>query len=115
MIPVLSGVRVWLATGVTDMRRGVNTLALQVQEGLGRDPHGGDFFVFRGRRGDFLKILWHDGVGVSLYTKRLERGRFPWPSTVGGAVSVSAAQLGYLLEGIDWRNPGRTWRPLRAG
>ena len=110
-----SAVRVWLAPGVTDMRRGMNTLALQVQEGLGRDPHGGDLFVFRGRRGDLLKILWHDGVGVSLYTKRLERGRFPWPLTAGGAVSVSAAQLGYLLEGIDWRNPVRTWRPLRAG
>ena len=105
----------WLATGVTDMRRGMNTLALQVQEGLGRDPHGGDLFVFRARRGELLKILWHDGVGVSLYTKRLERGRFRWPSTVGGAVSISAAQLGYLLEGIDWRNPVRTWRPLRAG
>ena len=77
MIPVPSGVRVWLATGVTDMRRGMNTLALQVQEGFGRDPHGGDLFVFRGRRGDLLKLLWHDGVGVSLYTKRLERSRFP--------------------------------------
>ena len=73
----------------------MNTLALQVQEGLGRDPHGGDLFVFRGRRGELLKILWHDGVGVSLYTKRLERGRFPWPSTVGGAVSISAVKLGY--------------------
>ena len=62
-----------------------------------------------------MKILWHDAVGVSLYTKRLERGRFPWPSTVGGAVSISAAQLGYLFEGIDWRNPVRMWRPLRAG
>ena len=115
MIPVPSAVRVWLATGVTDMRRGMNTLGLQVQEGLGRDPHGGDLFVFRGRRGDLLKILWHDGVGVSLYTKRLERGRFAWPSTAGGAVSISAAQLGYLLEGIDWRHPVRTWRPSRAG
>ena len=66
MIPVPSGVRVWLATRVTDVCRGINTLALQVQEGLGRDPHGGDLFVFRGRRGDLLKILWHDGVGVSL-------------------------------------------------
>ena len=115
MIPVPGGVRVWLASGVTDMRRGMNPLALQVQEGLGRNPHGSDLFVYRGRRGDLLKILWHDGVGVSLYTKRLERGRFPWPSTVGGAVSIRAAQLGYLLEGIDWRNPVRTWRPLRAG
>ena len=115
MIPVPGGVRVWLATGVTDMRRGMNTLALQVQESLGRDPHGGDVFIFRGRRGDLVKCLWHDGVGVSLYTKRLERGRFVWPSTAGGAVLLSAAQLGYLLEGIDWRNPVRTWRALRAG
>ena len=115
MIPVPSAVRVWLATGVTDMRRGMNTLALQVQENLGRAPHGGDLFVFRGRRGDLLKSLWHDGVGVSLYTKRLERGRFAGPSTVGGAVSLSAAQLGSLLEGIEWRNPVRTWRPSRAG
>ena len=72
-------VRVWLASGVTDMRRGMNTLALQVQEDLGRDPHAGDLYIFRGRRGDLLKILWHDGVGTSLYAKRLERGRFQWP------------------------------------
>ena len=84
MIPVPAGVRVWLATGVTDMRRGMNTLALQVQEDLGRDPHAGDLYIFRGRRGDLLKILWHDGVGTSLYAKRLERGRFQWPVTSGG-------------------------------
>ena len=115
MIPVPGGVRVWLATGVTDMRRGMNTLALQVQEDLGRDPHAGDLCIFRGRRGDLVKCLWHDGVGISLYAKRLERGRFQWPTTSGGAVSISAAQLGYLLEGIDWRNPVRIWRPSRAG
>ena len=115
MIPVPSAVRVWLASGVTDMRRGMNTLALQVQEGLGRDPHGDDLFVFRGRRGELLKILWHGGVRVSLYAKRLERGRFPWPSTVGGAVSISAAQLGYLLEGIEWRNPVHTLAPVAGG
>ena len=99
MIPVPGGVRVWLATGVTDMRRGMNTLALQVQEDLGRDPHAGDLYVFRGRRGELVKILWHDGVGISLYAKRPERGRFQWPVTSGGAVSIGAAQLGYLLEG----------------
>ena len=103
MIPVPGGVRVWLATGATDMRRGMNTLALQVQEDLGHDPHAGDLYIFRGRRGDLVKCLWHDGVGISLYAKRLERGRFLWPTTSGGAVSISAAQLGYLLEGIDWR------------
>jgi transposase len=75
MIPVPSGMRVWLAVGRTDMRRGMNGLALQVQETLGRDPFAGDLFVFRGARGDLIKILWHDGLGLSLYAKRLERGR----------------------------------------
>jgi transposase len=76
MIVPPSGVRVWLATGATDMRRGMNSLALQVQEALQRDPHAGDLYVFRGKRGDLLKILWHDGLGMSLYAKRLERGKF---------------------------------------
>ena len=115
MIPVPAGIRVWLATGVTDMRRGMNGLSLQVQEGLGRDPHAGDVFVFRGRRGDLLKILWHDGIGLSLYAKRLERGRFIWPSAANGVVAIRPAQLGYMLEGIDWRHPQRTWRPRLAG
>ena len=115
MIPVRGDVRVWLASGVTDMRRGMNTLALQVQEALGRDPHAGDLFVFRGRQGDLVKILWHDGVGMSLYAKRLEHGRFVWPSAATGSVAISAAQLAYMLDGIDWRHPRLTWRPKRAG
>src|SRR3954453_6453908 len=115
MIPLPSGVRVWLATGVTDMRRGMNSLALQVQVGLGRDPHVGDLFVFRGRRGDLIKVLWHDGLGFSLYAKRLERGRFLWPSRHVGGVANRPARLGYMLEGIDWRHPQRTWRPAMAG
>lgn len=98
MIPVPSGVRVWLATGATDMRRGMNGLSLQIQEALQRDPHAGDLYAFRGRRGDLLKILWHDGLGMSLYSKRLERGRFIWPSPADGAVSISASQLGYMLD-----------------
>jgi len=72
MIPIPSGVRVWLATGHTDMRRGMNSLALQVQEGLKRDPHAGDLYVFRGKSGHLIKVLWHDGLGMSLYAKRLE-------------------------------------------
>lgn len=115
MIPIRSGVRVWIATGHTDMRRGMNGLALQIQEGLKRDPHAGDLFVFRGRRGDLIKILWHDGLGMSLYAKRLERGRFIWPSSADGVVAITAAQLGYMLEGIDWRNPLHSWRPHAAG
>ena len=129
-------VRVWLAVGRTDMRRGMNGLALQVQEALQRDPHAGDLFVFRGARGDLIKILWHDGLGLSLYAKRLERGRFVWPpdfvapcdsaarSRPQGAetrapeeraLTISSAQLAYLLSGIDWRNPVQTFRPQRAG
>ena len=115
MIPIASGVRVWIATGHTDMRRGMRTLALQVQEGLGRDPFAGDIYVFRGRGGSLIKAIWHDGVGLSLYSKRLDRGRFIWPQTVDGAVALTAAQIGYLLEGIDWRNLQQTWRPQVAG
>jgi transposase len=105
MIPIPSGVRVWIATGHTDMRRGMQGLALTVQEQLKRDPHVGDLYIFRGRRGDLAKILWHDGIGLSLYAKRLDRGKFIWPSASDGAVSISAAQMAYMLEGIDWRNP----------
>ena len=115
MIAFASDVRVWLATGHTDMRRGFNGLALQVQETLKHDPHSGHLFVFRGRRGGLLKILWHDGQGMCLFAKRLERGRFIWPSSADGVVTISSAQLGYLLEGIDWRLPQHTWRPQAAG
>ena len=115
MIALPSGVRVWLATGVTDMRRGMNGLALQVQQALQRDPHAGDLYVFRGKRGDLVKILWHDGLGMSLYAKRLERGRFIWPSPADGVITITSGQLCYMLEGIDWRHPQRTWRPERAG
>lgn len=115
MIPVPGGVRVWLAGGVTDMRCGMNSLALKVQEGLGRDPHAGDLYLFRGRRGDLIKCLWHDGLGMSLYVKRLDRGKFIWPAPSGGCVAISGPQLAYLLDGIDWRNPHYTMRPVSAG
>ena len=108
-------VRVWLATGYTDMRRGFPSLALLVQEQLKQDPYAGHLFVFRGKRGDLLKIVWHDGQGACLFSKRLERGRFIWPTASEGAVSISPAQLGYMLEGIDWRAPQYTWRPELAG
>src|SRR4030081_542995 len=103
MIPIASGVRVWIATGHTDMRCGMNSLALRGQENFKRDPHGGDLYVFRGKNGKLIKVLWHDGLGLSLYAKRLERGRFVWPSAADGTVSISAAQLAYMLDGSDWR------------
>ena len=113
--PGAGGARVWLAAGHTDMRKGFDGLALLVQETLRRDPHGGHLFVFRGRRGGLIKVLWHDGQGMCLFAKRLERGRFLWPSPADGVVTITPAQLGYLLEGIDWRMPQHTWRPQAAG
>ena len=115
MLAIASGMRVWIATGRTDMRRGMNGLSLAVQEILKRDPHCGHLFAFRGRRGDLIKILWHDGQGMCLFAKRLERGKFLWPATDGEPVTITPAQLGYLLEGIDWRAPQRTWQPELAG
>lgn len=115
MIPMPFGIRVWIATGHTDMRRGMNSLALFVQEAFKRDPHAGDLYVFRGKSGKLIKVLWHDGIGMSLYAKRLERGRFIWPSATAGVVSISTSQLAYMLDGIDWRNPQHTWRPQAAG
>lgn len=115
MIPIPSGVRVWIATGHTDMRRGMNGLAPQVQQAPKRDPHAGDLFVFRGRRGNLVKVLWHDSLGMSLYAKRLERGKFIWPSPADGVVVITPARLAYMLEGIDWRHPRRAWRPEAVG
>lgn len=115
MIPVPSNTRVWLAAGVTDMRRGFNTLASQASSVLAEDPYSGLLFVFRGRRGDLLKIIWWDSQGACLFSKRLEKGRFVWPAAKDGKISLSPAQLSMLLEGIDWRMPQKTWRPLKVG
>jgi transposase len=81
------------------------------QTTLAENPFSGHIFVFRGRRGDLVKLLWFDGDGLCLFAKRLERGRFVWPQAASGTVALSAAQLSMLLEGIDWRRPVKTWRP----
>jgi transposase len=114
MIALPAKTRVWLAAGVTDMRKGMDGLAALVQTALSENPFSGHVFVFRGRRGDLVKLLWFDGDGVCLFAKRLERGRFVWPQAASGSVSLSAAQLSMLLEGIDWRRPTRTWTPELA-
>mgnify|MGYP001611088030 CR=1 FL=1 len=113
MIAPPTSTRVWLAAGHTDMRKGFDGLAMLVQAKLCRDPFGGQVFVFRGRRGDLIKVLWWDGQGLCLFSKRLEKGRFVWPSSADGIVGLTPAQLGMLLEGIDWRMPIRTctWNP----
>jgi transposase len=96
------------------MRKGMDGLAARVQTALTENPFSGHIFVFRGRRGDLVKLLWFDGDGVCLFAKRLERGRFVWPQAASGGVALSAAQLSMLLEGIDWRRPTRTWTPELA-
>ena len=115
MIPLPAHTKIWLAAGVTDMRKGFNGLSALAETVLSEDPFSGHLFVFRGRGGDLIKIIWFDGQGACLFSKRLERGRFVWPWSATGKVTLSSAQLAMLLEGIDWRAPVRTWRPLVAG
>ena len=114
MIGPPAGAHIWIAAGTTDLRRGFTGLSALVQTALERDPFSGHVFVFRGRRGDLLKLLWWDGDGLCLFAKRLERGRFVWPKADGGTVALTRAQLSMLLEGIDWRRPVRTAAPLMA-
>jgi transposase len=105
MIGLAAGTRIWIVAGVTDMRRGFVGLSGMVQTALQENPFSGQVFIFRGRRGDLVKVLWFDGDGLCLFAKRLERGRFIWPQATSGTVSLTPAQLSMLLEGIDWRRP----------
>ncbi len=117
MMLVPSGVRVHIALGVTDLRKGLNGLAMLVQEVLRQDPFSGHLFAFRGRKANLIKIVFWDGTGLCLFTKRLEEGRFPWPGAaeIGDTLALSSAQLSMLIEGVDWRAPERRWRPAVAG
>jgi transposase len=93
MITPPPGVQVYLACGYTDMRKGMATLAMLVQQTLGHDPFSGAIYAFRGRRGGLIKVLWHDGVGMCLFIKRLERGQFVWPMSVGDCVADAWAAV----------------------
>jgi transposase len=115
MIAIPSGMRIYLAMGPTDMRKGFDGLSMLAQEVLKQEPFSGHLFVFRGKRGDLVKVLYWDGQGFCLFAKRLEKGRFVWPITKEGSVTLTPAQLSMLLEGIDWRTPQRTWQPTVAG
>ena len=114
MIALATHTQIWIVAGVTDLRRGFTGLSGMVQTKLEQDPFSGHVFVFRGRRGHLIKVLWWDGDGLCLFAKRLERGRFVWPQAMSGTVSLSRAQLSMLLEGIDWRRPVRTAAPQLA-
>src|ERR1700758_2601370 len=111
MIAMPAGTRIWIVAGVTDLRRGFTGLSGMVQTALAENPFSGHVFVFRGRRGDLIKVLWWSGDGLCLFAKRLERGRFVWPRVSEGVAHLTPAQLAMLLEGIDWRHPARTFQP----
>ena len=115
MIVLPSGAHVWLACGYTDMRKGMDGLVMLAQQVLQESPFSGALFAFRGKRGGLIKLLWFDGQGLCLFSKRLDKGHFQWPITDTGQVSLTPAQLSMLLEGIDWRMPARVRRPELAG
>ena len=115
MIVLPPNVRGWLACGHTDMRKGMDGLAVLAQQALNEDPFSGALFAFRGKRGGLVKLLWFDGQGLCLFSKRLERAHFVWPVTGTGRGSLTPAQLSMLLEGIDWRMPKRVRQPDLAG
>jgi transposase len=103
MMNLPPGTKVYVCCRPTDMRKGFNGLTAQVSNILNADPYSGHLFVFRGKRGDYVKILYWDGTGLCLFAKRLEKSRFVWPPLVDGGFQMSTAQLGLLLEGMDWR------------
>lgn len=103
MIPLAAGTRVYLACRPVDLRKGFDGLSAQVATVLQGDPFSGHLFLFRGKRGDYLKALYWDGSGLCLFAKRLEKGRFVWPPTVDGAITLTPAQLALLIEAMDWR------------
>ena len=116
MIALSPGGRVYLACGVTDMRKGAVGLAMLVQQSLSENPFDGSVYAFRGRRSGLIKLIWHDGIGLCMLTKRLEQGQFHWPSvSTTGRIALSSAQLAALLDGCEWRAPAPRRRPELAG
>jgi len=116
MLNIGSDIRIYLYTGSTDMRKGINGLSLLAQSILSGQFCDGSMFVFRGKRADRIKVLWWDGQGFCLFYKCLDVGKFIWPSSQDkGSVGVTRAQLSMLMEGIDWRNPKWSSPPKYAG
>ena len=116
MIELKSGTRIWIAAGFTDLRRGFQGLSSIVETVLEQAPFSGHVFVFRGKRGDLIKLLWFDGDGLCLFQKRLERGRFIWPHATSGTVSLTRAQLSMLWRastGVNRRGRGNHSRQDR--
>jgi transposase len=103
MIGPTSSVRVLVATKPVDFRKGAEGLAALVRETMQADPFSGAVYVFRAKRADRVKLIYWDGTGVCLFAKRLEDGKFRWPSVQDAVMRLSAAELSALLEGLDWK------------
>ena len=106
---------IYLAVGATDMRKGFEGLYGLVRDQLGLDPLSGHLCLFCNRECNRLKVFYWDGSGLWVCAKRLEKGRFTWPMTKEGTVTLTLAQLSMLLEGLEWRAPRQTWAPTLAG
>jgi len=103
MIQFAPTTRVYLACRPVDLHKGLDGLTAQVANVLQADPFSGHLFIFRGKRGDYFKLVYWDGSGLCLFAKRLEKGRFVWPPIVDGRMRLTPAQMALLVEGIDWR------------
>ena len=116
MITLDSRLKIFLACGHTDMRKGVLSLSLLATSLIEHQDNSGALFVFRGRSADKIKILWWDGQGFCLFYKCLDKGKFIWPATSENiSLSITKAQLSMLVEGIDWRTPKWSNRPMYTG
>ena len=105
MINIDSKIKIYLYAGSTDMRKGMNGLAMLVEEKVPEKCDKEGLFVFRGKKGDRLKILWWDGQGFCLYYKVMDKGSFAWLKASEGTAGITKAQLAMLIEGVDWRHP----------
>lgn len=113
-IPSRPGLRVMVASRPVDFRRGMDGLAAMVTHVLLADPFAGDVFIFRSKRTDRIKLIFWDGSGLCMVTKRLEAGSFTWPPVQDGVVTLSVAQLRMLFSGMDWTQmPARSPPPVR--
>ena len=112
MIGPAPGTKVMVATRPVDFRKGADSLAALVAAEYGGKPYSGVIYVFRAKRADRIKLIWWDGTGLCLMAKKLEQGSFRWPRIQEGVMRLTAAQLGALLEGLDWRRVHGGRRPI---
>ena len=113
MIALNRRTKIFVCKEPTDMRASYDSLFGRAKEVLKKDPFSGHLFLFRGKRGDYLKALYWDGSGLCLFAKRLEKGRFVWPPIVDGTMTLSPAQMALLVEAMDWRRTVAPPAPAR--